>query len=226
MPAGFRVYTKVERPDKELVQRFAAHNSADLSDALFKGSTMSGEIKQVYQPMKQVVGTAITVSLPTGALTMLKEAVQQTQPGDVLVVNAYGNPTTAIIGANICRGMLHRGVVGMIVDGAIRDVSDMQADGFPMLARSIATGAGAADGPGEVNVPIACGSIVVHPGDIIVADADGIVAIRPADAEDVLERVAKLEAGFAAIQPVLLRGEVTNIENIEKKLREDGCEFF
>ena len=225
MPAGYRVYTEVNRPDRALVKRFEEHGSADLSDVLHKSGTMDAEIAQVYRPMTKVVGTAVTVSIPTGALSVWKEAIQQSQAGDVLVVNAYGNPTTAVLGANICRGMLHRGLAGMIVDGAIRDVSELRGDGFPVLARSIATAAGPSTGPGEVNVPIACGRAVVHPGDIVVADEDGTVVIRPADAEDILQRVVKLKATLAALQDVLLQGGVTNIANIEKQLREDGCEF-
>lgn len=226
MPAGLRVYTSFDRPDEDLVARFAPHNSADLSDVLHKSGTMDGGLQQIYRPMRRFVGVAVTASLPTGALTMLKMAVQQTRPGDVLVVNAYGNSTTAIVGGNVCRGMAHRGLAGMIVDGAIRDVSEIREDDFPVLARSIATGSSAADGPGEVNVPIACGNVVVFPGDIIVADEDGIAVVRPADAEDVLERIKGLKASHAAAQEILLRGQVTGIDSIEDSLRAAGCEII
>lgn len=226
MPAGFRVYTSIDRPDGDLVARFAAHNSADLSDVLHKSGTMDGGIQQVYRPMRKIVGTAVTASLPTGALTMLKMAVQQTRPGDVLVVNAYGNPTTAIVGGNVCRGMAHRGLAGMIVDGAIRDVSEIREDDFPVWARSIATASSAADGPGDVNVPIACGRVVVFPGDIVVADEDGIAVVRPSDAEGVLERIKDLKASHSAAQEILLRGQVTGIDGIEHSLRAGGCEII
>lgn len=114
----------------------------------------------------------------------------------------------------------------MILDGAVRDVGEIQKDGFPLFARGTVTGAGPNESnAGEVNFPIACGRVVVNPGDIIVADEDGIVVIPPAYAEDVLASVEKLIASYAAIQPILLNGEVTGIAAIEQKLRDAGCSF-
>lgn len=225
MPVGRKIVTRITRPDPSLVARFAAHSTPDLSDVMNNVNTLDRAIVPVYTPMRKVVGVAVTVAIPTGSLNLLKTGIQQSQAGDILIVNAYGHDTNAVVGANICRGMQHRGLVGLIVDGAIRDVSELQEDDFPVFASSVATAVAALQGPGEVNVPIACGRVVVNPGDIIVADADGIVVIPPAEAEDVLARVAKLEAGHRAIQPVLLRGEVTNIANIERQLREDGFTF-
>ena len=225
MTVGFRVNTSVTRPDAKLLQRFAAPHSADLCDVMNKAGAVDCAIRAVYAPMKKVVGPAVTVSAPTGALNIVKEAMQQTRPGDVLVVNARGNPTYALVGGNVCRGLAKRGLAALIIDGAVRDVSEIQEDGLAVYARGLATLSGPLDGPGEVNVPVACGHVVVNPGDIIVADADGVVVIPPADAEAVLAAVAALEASHAALQPVLLRGEVTNIAAIEQKLRDQGCEF-
>ncbi|HUY99875.1 MAG TPA: hypothetical protein VMU89_05960 [Thermomicrobiaceae bacterium] len=225
MPLGFRVYTRVDRPDPNLVRALAEHATPDLADAMNRVNTLDHAIGPIFRPIPRIAGPAVTVSIPTGALSVLKEAVQRTAPGDVLVVNACGNPTAAVIGGNICRGMLHRGVAGLIVDGALRDVSEIRADGLASFARSVATFPGPQDGPGEVNVPIACGGVVVNPGDIVVADEDGIVVVPPARAAEVLARVAAVEAGFAAAQDVLLRGEVTGIDDIEAAMRAEGCEF-
>lgn len=225
MPVGRKVITQITRPDPTLVARFAAHSTPDLSDVMNNVNTLDRALVPVYAPMRKVVGVAVTVAIPTGSLNLLKTGIQQAQAGDILVVNAYGHDTNAVVGANICRGMRHRGLVGLIVDGAIRDVSELQEDDFPVFASSVATAVASLQGPGEVNVPIACGRVVVHPGDIIVADADGIVVIPPAEAEDILARVAALEAAHQAIQPVLLCGEVTSIANIERQLREDGFTF-
>src|SRR6185503_20523982 len=97
---------------------------------------------------------------------------------------------------------------------------------FPTFARAVVAAAADLGGPlGEVNVPIACGGVVVNPGDIVVADEDGIVVVRPSEAEEVLTETAKLEASHEAVQPILLRGEVTNIAKIERALREQGCTF-
>lgn len=225
MPVGFRVYTRVDRPDPDLVRALVAHATPDLADAMNRANTLDHAIGPLFRPIPRIAGPAVTVSIPTGALSVLKEAVQRTIPGDVLVVNACGNPTAAVIGGNICRGMVHRGLAGMVVDGAVRDVGEIRTDGLPSFARSVATFPGPKDGPGEVNVPIACGGVVVNPGDIIVADEDGIVVVPPALAAEVLRRVGAVEAGFAAAQEILLRGEVTGIVDIEAAMRADGCEF-
>lgn len=226
MPIGFRVYASIARPDPALLKRFATAHSADLCDVMNKAGAMDGAIRPLYAPMRKVIGPAVTVSAPTGAFNVLKEGMQQTRKGDVLVVNGYGNTTYAFVGGNVCRGLLKRGLAGLIIDGAARDVSEIAEDGLPVYARGVASPSGPVDGPGEVNVPIACGRVVVTPGDIIVADADGVVVIPPADAEEVLAAVARLEASHAALQEVLLRGEVTNIAAIEQKLRDQGCEFL
>jgi regulator of RNase E activity RraA len=226
MPAGFRVYTAIARPDSGLLERFASVHSADLCDAMNKAGAVSGAIRPMYAPMRKVVGSAVTISVPTGALNVIKEGMQQTRRGDVLVINGYCNTAYAFIGGNLCRGLLKRGLAGIIIDGAARDISEIAADGLPIYARGVATGSGPVDGPGEINVPIACGSVVVNPGDIIVADADGIMVVPPADAEEALRGVAKLKALHGPLQDILQRGEVTNIAAIERKLREQGCEFL
>ena len=191
-----------------------------------KAGAVAGAIRPMYAPMRKVVGPAVTVSVPTGALNVIKEGMQQTRRGDVLVINGYGNMAYAFIGGNLCRGLLNRGLAGIVIDGAARDISEIAADGLPVYARGVASAAGPVDGPGEINVPIACGCVVVNPGDIIVADADGIMVVPPADAEEALRGVAKLKAWHGSLQEVLLRGEVTNIAAIEQKLREQGCDFL
>jgi len=225
MPVGFRVIRRSSRPDASLVQRFAELNTADLSDAMNRSGTMDRAIAPVFRPVKRVVGPAVTVSAPTGAFNMVKIGMEQTRAGDVLVVNARGALNGALVGGNVCRGLAHRGLAGLVADGAVRDANEIQEDGLATFARGVTTVMGPIDGPGEVNVPIACGGVVVHPGDIVVADEDGIVVIRPAEAEEVLAATAKLEASHAAVQPVLLRGEVTNIAKIEQSLRDQGCAF-
>ncbi len=226
MPVGFRVYTQVARPDLDLVKRFAALFTPDISDVIHRAGTMENAVHPLYLPMKRIAGPAVTISVPTGAFNVIKAGMQQTRAGDVLVVNGRASLNGALFGSNVCRGLLHRGVAGLIVDGAVRDVSEIQTDGLPVFARGASAGMGPIDGPGEVNVPIACGGVVVNPGDIVVADEDGIVVVHPDEAEYVLNAVVELKAKHDAVQPILLRGEVTNIENIEKALRAAGCEFL
>jgi 4-hydroxy-4-methyl-2-oxoglutarate aldolase len=225
MPVGFRVFRRSSRPDAALLQRFAELHTADLSDAMNRSGTMDRGIQPVFTPIRRVVGPAVTVSAPTGAFNMVKIGMEQTQAGDVLVINARGVLNGALVGGNVCRGLVHRGLAGLVADGAVRDASEIREDGLSTFARCVTTVMGPIDGPGEVNVPIACGGTVVNPGDIIVADEDGIVIVRPSEAEEVLAETARLEISHAAVQPLLLRGEVTNIAKIERALRVQGCTF-
>ena len=226
MPVGFRVYRQCPRPDAAVIERFATIHSADLSDAMNRAGTMDRGILPIFSPMRRIVGPAVTVSAPTGAFKIVKIGMEQTQRGDVLVVNARGVVNGALIGGNVARGLAHRGLVGFVTDGAVRDVTEIRELDFPTFARGVTTMMGPIDGPGEVNVPVACGGVVVNPGDIVVADEDGVVVVLPTEAEEILKATADLVAGHEAIQPVLLRGEVTNIANIEKSLREQGCAFI
>jgi 4-hydroxy-4-methyl-2-oxoglutarate aldolase len=217
LDVGFRVITDVVRPPSELISSFESLFSCDVSDVLHRAGTMSG-IRPAYTPIPHVVGPAITVQVPAGGINMVKLGIEQTRAGDVLVVSVQGDCATATWGGNLSRGLYARGVAGLIVDGAVRDVSQIREIGLPVFSRGIATVAGAYDAPsGEVNVPIACGGVVVFPGDIIVADEDGIVVVPPQVAAEVAKGVAELMAHQRGLQEVLLRGEVTNIENIRRQ---------
>lgn len=226
MPVGFRIKTEIERPDAALVERFVNLSPPDISDVMRESNTMDRGIVPVYTPMRRVVGPAVTVSVPTGSMSVIKLGIKQTQPGDVLVVNCKGMKEVALVGANMLRGLFSRGAAGFIIDGAVRDPIAIREEEFAVFARHITT-AGGPSGPevGEVNVPIACGGVVVNPGDIVVADEDGIAVVPPAEAEEILEGVRKLEESHAAIQEVLLREGVTNIAAIEQRMREAGFEF-
>jgi regulator of RNase E activity RraA len=221
-----RINTHVDRPDAELIAKLAEFGSTDLSDVTNGMGTVDPRIRPAYTPIKPAAGPAVTINLPTASLNVMKAGLEQTRPGDIVVVNGRGNIASTFMGANILRGMLHRGVAAFIIDGVVRDVSEIREDGLPVYTRGVATGGGP-HGPdiGEVNFPIAFGGVVVNPGDIVVADEDGIIVIPPAIAEETLEAVKKLAANFAAIQPQLLEGKVTNIANIEKQLRDAGFEW-
>jgi regulator of RNase E activity RraA len=225
MSIGFRVYALRQRPARALLERVSHLRTPDLSDAMQRAGTMDNGIYSITMPTKQIVGFAVTVSVPNGAFQVVKAGMQQTRSGDVLVINARGSLRGALIGGNVCRGLLRRGLAGVVADGAVRDSDEISGDGLPVYARGLSAMMGPIEGPGEVNVPIACGNVVVHPGDIIIADSDGIVVMRPHEVEAIADETERLLKRHAAIQSVLLRGEVTNIANIERGLREQGCEF-
>jgi RraA family protein len=205
----------------------AKAGTPDLADVMQNAGVVDGAIEPMYKPMPCFAGPAVTVSVPTKSFYVSKLAMDLTLPGDVLVMTARGNTDHALLGGNICKGLKQRGLAGVIVDGAVRDAEQMQAIGLPVHARALAPGFNSGPkGQGEVNVPIAFGNCVVFPGDIIVADEQGIVVIPPAHAEAILQQVVGLLESHARIQPVLERGEVTNIALIRKELEATGYEFL
>ncbi len=223
---GFRVRQHVERPPQALVDELAQIPTPDLADAMYGSGAMVGEIHAAYKPMPRVAGPAVTVSIPSGSLPLLKMGMQQTRQGDVLVANARGAGSFAVWGGNVSVGMFHRGVRAVVIDGCARDIADIQATGLPLFIRGTSPNSPPSQGPGEVNFPTACGGVVVNPGDIVVADEEGVVVVPREAAEEVLRRARALQEGFARVQPVLRRGEVTNIEAIESGFLELGCQIL
>jgi regulator of RNase E activity RraA len=135
---------------------------------------------------------------------MLRAAIDLAQPGDVIVVNAHGDVTRAILGGFVAMHMVHRGVRGLVVDGAVRDITEFQELGLPVMARGITPRSGTtAGGWGEVNVPIACGGVVVHPGDAIIGDHEGIAVVPRRWAKLVADNLGK--AGHPSFQPGTIR---------------------
>jgi 4-hydroxy-4-methyl-2-oxoglutarate aldolase len=117
-------------------------------------------------------------------------------------------------------------VAGFIIDGAVRDVPEIRALGFPTFARAIATAPAAINPPtGEVNVPIACGGVVVNPGDVIVADEDGVAVVPPRWIDDVAAEAGRLVEHYRSVRPLLDRGEVTQIAAITDHFVARGLEF-
>jgi 4-hydroxy-4-methyl-2-oxoglutarate aldolase len=223
---GFRVITDIRRPPDELLRDFEGLQSCDISDVMKRSCTMTG-IRPVYTPVTRVVGTAVTVSVPAGGINMIKLGVEQTRPGDILVVSAQGAMEFALWGGNLTRGLRARGVRAFIIDGAVRDVTQMREIGLPVFARGVATAVGSVDAPwGEVNVPVACGGAVVRPGDIVVADEDGIVVVPPEHAREIAAGTHALMEQHESFQPTLLRGEVTNLARITEQMTSAGLVFL
>jgi regulator of RNase E activity RraA len=175
---GLRIFRRIERPAAEDIARLAAGGSCDISDVARGAGTMDGAIRALYSPMERIAGPAITVDLTPGDGMLLRAAIDAAQPGDVIVANAHGDVTRAILGGVIAMHMAHRGVRGLVVDGAVRDVSEFRELGLPVMARGLTPRSGTTSaGWGEVNVPVACGGVVVHPGDAVIGDEEGLVVV-------------------------------------------------
>lgn len=156
-----------------------------LSDNLHRQVGVVG--LQRYSRPAKLVGTALTVKTRAGDNLFIYKAMTMIQPGHVLVIDAAGDVTNACIGEIMKRYLQQRGCAGVIVNGAVRDVAAFAADDFPCYAVGNVHRGPYKDGPGEVNVPVSIGGQVIEPGDVVVADEDGIVTFPVSSADALIE---------------------------------------
>jgi len=189
---GFRVLAAPPSLDASLVERFRGLASSNLADAMGRFNFMdSGMRSRSGLPL---CGLAVTALCRPADNLMVHKALQVAEPGEIVVVSTCGNTTSAVFGEMMCHTAAAKKLGGIVVDGAIRDVDGIARLGMPAYSRSVCPGGCDKDGPGEINVPIACGNTVVMPGDIIVGDDDGIAVVPRDSAEDVLRLVEELMA--------------------------------
>lgn len=185
---GFRIYKDFKRPSPELVQKFAGIPSSNIGDMLNRLSCMRPEICPFND--KPLLGVAFTVKCPAGDNLMLHRALDLAHPGDILVVDGEGCANRALMGEMMLDYAVKRGIGGFVIDGVVRDGNALRSAPIPFYATGLTPQGPYKNGPGEINVPIACGGQVVFPGDILVGDEDGIVVIRPDWAEELAEEAA------------------------------------
>lgn len=190
-----RVISEIDRPPKDLVTAFEKIPTAILSDVTSKyENTMTSEIKAVNNDIA-MAGTAFTVKTYPGDNLMAHKALTLAESGDVLVIDANAYTEAGLVGELFSTSCQYHGLHGTVIDGAARDVAEIQELGFPVFSRAISPKGSYKAHPGSINVPISCGGLVVEPGDIVVGDEEGVVVVKPHHAEAVLEDAqAKLES--------------------------------
>jgi len=186
---GNRINPAVTPAPSALIEAFREVVTPHISDNLGRHIGARGLTR--LNKTGKLVGTALTVKTRPGDNLLIYKAMQQLQPGHVLVIDAEGDINNAVIGELVKLYADMRGCVGYVVDGAIRDV--VAFEHTPLYARAVIHCGPRKDGPGEVNVPVSIGGMIVNPGDIIVGDEDGVVAVPREQAEEVL-RLAALHA--------------------------------
>lgn len=218
---GFQIRTDITRPPRDLIERFRAFETTDISDLLNRMYTMHHSITNLVND-KPLLGPAITVKLFPGDNLMLHKALDVAIPGDVVVVDTSGSDRNAVFGDLIANKALHRGIAGFIIDGLIRDLDGVRETGLPVYARGVTSFGPLHRGPGELNFAISCGGIVVHPGDLISADNSGVVVVS----QQVVHSAAlKLTAHKARMEKYIRdvkRGVFSN-DWVDAQLTADGC---
>ena len=220
---GCRIYTKMERLDPAKVERFRGLPVANISDNM-------GRIYSVHKDIKgynkvPLLGQAITVKVPAGDNLMFHKAIELAKPGDVIVVDGEGGIDHALCGEIMFREAIRRGVSGFLIDGCFRDVESLERLDFSVFARGVQPKGPYKNGPGEVNVPVCIGGIVVMPGDVVVGDPDGVVIIRPADLDDVYEK-AKKHSDMEVGKLEKIDQGILDKSWVDKTLEKIGCEIL
>lgn len=219
---GFRILPNTRRPAQDVVEAFRHVVTPHISDNLQRVHAIAAGLRPYHKEGK-LVGTAITVKTRPGDNLMVHKAIDLALPGDVIVVDAGGDLTNAIVGEIMLRLAQRKGVAGFVIDGSIRDTEAFKNDVFPVYARGVTHRGPYKDGPGEINVPISVGGMVVQPGDIIVGDDDGVAVVPAELAEEVLALVRAQQQREAAILQSIADGTVDR-SWVDQTLREKGCE--
>jgi len=195
------IVTDVERADAVTIDALGAHGVATVHEAMGRTGLVGPSLRPI-QDDARIAGSAVTVLCWPGDNLMIHAAVEQCRPGDILVVTTVSPSLDGSFGELFATALQHRGVVGLVTTGGVRDVVDLRAMGFHVWSGAVNAQGTVKATPGSVNVPITVGGTLVRPGDIIVADDDGVLCIPREDAETALAasdaRVAREAASRAA----------------------------
>ena len=187
-PAGYRINPRDEGPAAEVISGFQGLPAAAIGDAMSRNIGTVG-LRQYHARLDTTMcGPAFTVRVRPGDNLMIHKALMMVQPGDVLVIDGGGDVTQALVGGLMRTTCMAKRVAGLVIDGAVRDLTEWAEDGMPIFAKGHTHRGPSKDGPGETNVPISCAGLAVLPGDLIVGDADGVIAVPKDQAADVLAR--------------------------------------
>lgn len=198
---------------------FLSLSPTTLADVLTRDRVMDFGIRPLWAGMPRIAGPAYPVRCAPGDNLMLHAAIYRAPAGSVIVVQA-GDLDYAVAGGNVCAVAQRRGIAGVVVDGLIRDVGEARANGFPVFARGVIPFPGGKEVVLPLNTPVVCGGVIVAPGDMVVADEEGIVAVPLAQVEAVLTRARAKAAKDEA--ETLDAWEAAHRARIEEILRRKG----
>jgi len=184
---------------------FLKHSPTAYADGLDIDQFIDIDIKTLWNPVHRIAGPAFTVQLSVGDNLMFHAAIYEAPAGSIIVASGAGNKH-AVAGGNVCAVAQKRGIAGFIIDGVIRDIEEIRDTKFPVFARGLSANPGIKNKKLQLNVPIQCGGVMVHPGDIIIADEEGIAVVPLAQKDIVLEKAATRT----------LREETTSLEDWAK----------
>jgi regulator of RNase E activity RraA len=221
-PLGFAVYPTPRLVSDTQIATFSAFAVANISDAMNRTNGTSQ--LRPYHRTGRLIGRAVTVKTAPGDNLMVHKAMDMAEPGDVILVDAGAYLLSAVVGELMSATAARKGIAGFVIDGAIRDSEVLGKGDFGVFARGVAHRGPFREGPGEVNVPICIDGMVTMPGDLIVADHDGVLAIRPSVLDTLAVLVADIEAKEKQVLQSIEDGTIDK-RWIDETLRRKGVDI-
>lgn len=219
---GLQILKRERRVGERYIKGFAGIPVANISDCMSRLTAAGPRLRRMHKS-GAMAGVALTVKTRPGDNLMIHKALDLAQPGDVIVVDGGGDLTNALVGELMMTYAISRGIAGFVMNGAVRDMDVIGAGSFPVFAAGVTHRGPYKDGPGEINVPIAIDGMVIHPGDLIVGDADGVLCIPYGSVEEVLAAAGSKSAAEAKTLKNIAAGTL-DTSWVDAALKRIGCD--
>ena len=221
-----RIVRNIERPDPEVVRKLGEYGTATVHEAQGRTGLMLPYMRPIYSSAK-IASPAVTVLCHPGDNLMFHAAIEVCKPGDCLVVATHSDSTDGFFGELLATSCQAHGIKGLVIHAGVRDVADLTAMQFPAFSRAISAQGTVKETAGYVNIDIVCAGALVHPGDVIIADVDGIVVVRRLEAPEVVRACEARLAKEAKNRERLKAGELgLDMYGLREKLKNLGVEWI